>query len=64
MLRRAMPIYEYVCPNEHLTIDKRSIHDDNEPTKCAECDQPLIQKISGFGLSFKGSGFYGTDKNK
>lgn len=59
-----MPIYEYVCPKGHLTVDKRSIYDDNEPTKCTECGEPVVQKISGFGLSFRGSGFYNTDKNK
>jgi putative FmdB family regulatory protein len=59
-----MPIYEYVCPKGHLTIDKRSIHDDNEPTKCPECGESLTQKIGSFGLTFNGSGFYRTDKNK
>jgi putative FmdB family regulatory protein len=57
-----MPTYEYACPNGHMTIDKRSIHDDNEPTKCNECGGQLTQIIGGLGISFKGSGFYSTDK--
>ena len=62
--KKPMPTYEYVCPNEHLTVDKRSIHDDNEPTKCAECGEPITQRLGNFGLTFKGSGFYNTDKGK
>jgi putative FmdB family regulatory protein len=57
-----MPTYEYACPNGHMTIDKRSIHDDSEPTECAECGGKLNQIIGSLGVSFKGNGFYSTDK--
>ena len=59
-----MPLYEYVCDNEHKLVEIRSIHDDNEPTKCPECSEPLRQVIAGVSVSFKGSGFYATDRNK
>jgi predicted nucleic acid-binding Zn ribbon protein len=43
----------------------RSIHAE-EPTdiKCAECGEPMRQVVGGVSVSFKGSGFYSTDKNK
>ena len=57
-----MPTYEYACPGGHITTDRRSIHDDNEPTECKECGGSLTQVIGSLGVSFKGSGFYTTDK--
>jgi predicted nucleic acid-binding Zn ribbon protein len=43
----------------------RSIHAE-EPTdiECAECGEPMRQVVGGVAVSFKGSGFYSTDKNK
>lgn len=57
-----MPIYEYACTNGHKTIDKRSIHDDREPTKCDQCGEPLTQQLGAIAVTFKGHGFYSTDK--
>jgi putative FmdB family regulatory protein len=57
-----MPLYEYQCTNGHTHIETRSIHDDQEPTTCTECQQPLTQKLGTIGVTFKGSGFYSTDK--
>lgn len=57
-----MPIYEYICTNGHRTIDKRSIHDDKEPTTCNQCGEPVTQDIGRVAVTFKGNGFYSTDK--
>lgn len=57
-----MPIYEYTCTNGHKLIQTRSIHDDNEPTECDQCKQPLTQDLSKVAVTFKGRGFYSTDK--
>ena len=57
-----MPRYEYQCANGHTHIETRSIHDDREPTKCNQCGEPLTQKLGAIGVTFKGSGFYSTDK--
>jgi putative FmdB family regulatory protein len=59
-----MPLYEYVCENKHKLVEIRSIHDDNEPTVCPDCGLKLAQVIAGVSVSFKGSGFYSTDRNK
>ena len=59
-----MPLYEYVCENGHTLSQVRSIFDDDEPTDCPDCGTKLTQVIAGVSVSFKGSGFYSTDKNK
>lgn len=59
-----MPLYEYVCENGHTLTQSRSIHDDNEPTECPECQNPVRQVLGKVSVAFKGSGFYATDKNK
>ena len=30
--------------------------------KCVECEKPMRQVVGSVGVSFKGSGFYSTDK--
>jgi putative FmdB family regulatory protein len=60
-----MPLYEYVCEQGHIKKEIRSIHAE-EPTdiKCAECGDPMRQVVGAVSVSFKGSGFYSTDKGK
>jgi predicted nucleic acid-binding Zn ribbon protein len=43
----------------------RSIHDD-EPAQviCTECSSPMHQVLGGVAITFKGKGFYTTDKGK
>lgn len=59
-----MPLYEYVCENGHNLKEVRSIHDDKEPTECPECGLKLRQVIGSVGITFKGTGYYRTDRNK
>jgi putative FmdB family regulatory protein len=59
-----MPIYEYRCPNGHLT---EVIHGMSEPGPqvCAECGEgPLERVLHPVAVHFKGSGFYATDYGK
>jgi len=60
-----IPLYEYTCASGHIRKEIRSIHAE-EPTdiRCAECGEPMWQVVGGVGVSFKGSGFYSTDKGK
>jgi putative FmdB family regulatory protein len=60
-----MPLYEYRCGNGHTMQTIRSIHDD-EPAEviCTECLSPMHQVLGGVAISFKGNGFYTTDKGK
>jgi putative FmdB family regulatory protein len=58
-----MPLYEYACTEGHIRKEIRSIHDDEpDDIRCAECRKSMTQVLSGVGVSFKGSGFYSTDK--
>ena len=41
---------------------ERSIHDTEPIYTCDQCGYALARVFSGFGLSFKGGGFYATDK--
>ena len=34
-----MPIYEYKCPNGHLTEKLESINSDNKTTECKKCGE-------------------------
>jgi putative FmdB family regulatory protein len=56
-----MPIYEYKCPNGHLT---EVIHRMTEPgpETCEVCGAaPLQRVLHPVAVHYKGSGFYSTD---
>lgn len=58
-----MPTYEYACKACDVRLSEiRSIHDDAPEHLCEKCGQKMQQVISLGGISFKGSGFYRTDK--
>jgi putative FmdB family regulatory protein len=59
-----LPIYEYKCPNGHLT---EVIHGMTEPSpeKCPVCGEaPLQRVLHPVAVHYKGSGFYSTDYGK
>jgi putative FmdB family regulatory protein len=59
-----LPIYEYKCPNGHLT---EVIHGMTEPSpeKCPVCgESPLQRVLHPVAVHYKGSGFYSTDYGK
>jgi putative FmdB family regulatory protein len=56
-----MPLYEYKCPNGHLT---EVIHGMNDPSpeRCEICGEgPLVRVLHPVAVHYKGSGFYSTD---
>ena len=57
-----MPTYEYTCgscDSHHEIVQKMT---DPTLTDCPDCGQPSLRKLfNGFGVVFKGSGFYRTD---
>jgi putative FmdB family regulatory protein len=58
-----VPLYEYVCEQGHQMTEVRSIHAPvPAEVKCVECEKPMRQVVGSVGVSFKGSGFYSTDK--
>ena len=60
-----MPIYEYTCITcEKTTEINRGINDEETIPQCPECGYHMTKVYSTFGINFKGSGFYSTDKGK
>jgi putative FmdB family regulatory protein len=58
---RAVPIYEYRCPNGHLFEVFQRI-DEPPPERCEICGEaPLERVLYPVAVHFKGSGFYSTD---
>lgn len=59
-----MAVYEYKCAscNESITIT-RGISESDPGYECESCKLPLTRIYSNsIGITFKGSGFYRTDK--
>ena len=59
-----MPTYDYHCPVCKTTESVvRSVTDDELIPKC-NCGELMLRVFGVAAVSFKGSGFYQTDKNK
>jgi putative FmdB family regulatory protein len=57
-----MPTYNYKCENGH---DKDIFHSmDEAPRMYCHCGKPLKKGFSSPVITFKGQGFYSTDKKK
>lgn len=60
-----MPIYEYICKNCNITIEKIEKINEKNIQICEICKKNLEKKISKTSFSLKGTGWYKTDyKNK
>lgn len=60
-----MPTYEYDCmPCATRYLKTRSIAESDPGYSCELCEKPLVRVYSNFGIQFKGTGFYSTDRNK
>lgn len=58
-----MPIYEYLCKDcDEMMVEAKSAEDRDVLPKCKTCKQPMKRMFGSPGVSFKGSGFYTTDK--
>jgi putative FmdB family regulatory protein len=60
-LVRAVPIYEYRCPNGHV-FELLQRFDDPPAEECEVCGaSPVTKVLYPVAVHFKGSGFYSTD---
>jgi putative FmdB family regulatory protein len=60
-----MPIYTYRCENCGHQFDKHQSFSENPLKVCPSCHKHALHKVYfPAGVSFKGSGFYVTDKHK
>ena len=60
-----MALYDYTCLKCSQTKTITRPISENEPTggySCSTCNSVLTRVYSNVGVSFKGSGFYSTDK--
>jgi len=58
-----MALYEYKCKSCDASVTvSRGIADKEEVPQCSTCKTPLNRVYSSLGVTFKGSGFYSTDK--
>lgn len=60
-----MALYDYACSECGQTkVITRPISENEPPDgySCETCNLPLNRVYSSIGVSFKGSGFYSTDK--
>jgi putative FmdB family regulatory protein len=56
-----MPLYEYKCPQGHLSEVFHGISEP-APEACPVCGEaPLVRVLHPVAVHFKGSGFYSTD---
>ena len=61
-----MPTYTYKCTTcTHEWDEQRSVDQRDSDSSCPVCLNPyIIRKLHATPVTFKGSGFYTTDKRK
>jgi putative FmdB family regulatory protein len=60
---KLVPKYDYSCIQCDLDYEKeRSIHDNVPAYFCTKCGYSLQRVYTDIGFSFKGGGFYSTDR--
>lgn len=58
-----MPTYEYRCVKCAVTIiEERTMSQTSDPDICLDCGERMIRLYNFGAVTFKGSGFYRTDK--
>lgn len=57
-----MPIYDYYCVLCDREYSEQKSMDSDTRSMCSVCGTVAIRKYNFGSVSFKGSGFYSTDK--
>lgn len=57
-----MPAYEFTCLPCDKTLTVSCRHEEIETITCPECGEQMKRSYSFGAVTFKGSGFYRTDK--
>lgn len=56
-----MATYEYICEDNHVTVENRSMTEESKPTVvCEVCTKTAKRVYSPPPVQFKGSGFYSS----
>ncbi len=56
-----MPVYQFVCVNDHRWVEVYSIHAPTPDTVCFECSEPGRKLFAPPPIIFNGAGFASTD---
>lgn len=59
-----MPTYEYECETCGHQFDAVQKMSDTPLSVCPQCGSAIHRVIAGFGVAFKGNGFYINDSQK
>lgn len=60
-----MPKYDFQCIDCLSQVEvESSINMALETPDCPICEMPMSRMFNSFGISFKGTGFYSTDKGR
>jgi putative FmdB family regulatory protein len=57
-----MPIYDYECKPCEATMSIHGNMIEHKVPLCVSCEKPMTRVYSIGAVTFKGSGFYSTDK--
>ena len=57
-----MPVYDYICKNCDKLYTLTLPINGNHKQQCPECGKKMNKKFTAVPASFKGEGFYTTDK--
>lgn len=57
-----MPTYDYKCKNCDKILTLILPIDGNHSQQCPTCGKDMVKKFASVPTSFKGEGFYTTDK--
>ena len=57
-----MPVYVYQCKNCNHVFEQRQSFSDDALRVCRSAAKNLRKRYNTVGVTFKGSGFYSTDK--
>jgi putative FmdB family regulatory protein len=58
-----MPLYEFLCKIcDEIIVEVRNAEERSKESVCLTCNTTRKRLYSNIGVSFKGSGFYSTDK--
>lgn len=61
---RAMPLYDYACPQCRRVFEIRHGFDESYGQPCENCGAALRRVFNPAPVVFKGSGFYVTDSRR
>lgn len=57
-----MATYEYICEDQHVTVEVRGMTEDQVVSECELCGKEIKRLFTAPPIQFKGSGFSTTSR--